>query len=343
MKIKRVRVQNFRVHSDKQVDFSPGVNAITGLNGSGKTSLVEAIYIALRGSSFKTGDDKIIKSGTEWYRVDIDFEDGNSRIVKFTTGDDVKKKIFEIDGKNYSRLPASKKLPIVLFEPDDLRVISGSPSRRRDYLDKLIDTIDPVYGTLTRRYDRVLLQRNKLLKTNPNMDAVFAWNVSLAEYGSQIIEKRKQFCKYFNDNITDVYKKISGTEDTISIYYDKNGNIEKKSQILHALEVTFDKDIILGYTTVGPHRHDISFVLNDSPAETKASRGETRSIILALKFITEKIIKQTFGISPLVILDDVFSELDERRQKLTMKYFSESQIISTSTYTLEDSINNIKL
>ena len=343
MKITRLRVQNFRIHSDKSIDFNPGVNAITGANGSGKTSLAEAIYITLRGSSFKTGDDKIIRAGSEWYRIDVEFDNNSIRTVKFKNSQDAKKKIFEIDGKNYTRLPVSKKIPVVLFEPDDLRLISGSPARRRDYLDKTIDIVDPTYGTLVRRYERILLQRNKLLKTNPNTDDLFAWNVSLSEYGSQIIEKRKQFCKYFNDNISDTYKQISGTNDLIEIHYDKHGGVEKKSQLLSALESNLDKDLVLGYTTVGPHRHDTRFMINNSPAESTASRGEIRSVVLSMKFLTEKIIKQTLGISPLVILDDVFSELDEKRQKLTMEYFSQSQIISTSTNVSEKSKNEIRL
>jgi DNA replication and repair protein RecF len=329
MIIASVSVQNFRAHKTRQVQLSPETTIITGLNGVGKTSIVEAIYIALQGSSFKGSDTDAIRNGAEWYRIDIEAGD-QTRTIKYQPQKETQKKQFIIDGKKHYRLPQSQKYPIVLFEPDDLQLFTGSPARRRRYIDQLIANIEPSYNTTLRRYERALRQRNQALKQNRPAESLFAWNVMLSTEGAKIISARHKYQEEINRLLQATYQQISGANDDLSIEmpFEKSNTIEQK--LLSLLESTIQKDSILGYTSVGPHRHDITFLFNNKPAQRIGSRGESRSYIITLKFIETKIIEQTTGQKPIIILDDIFSELDRTRQQLVTEFMKDFQTIITS-------------
>lgn len=329
--ITSVRLQNIRAHKDYQITLSPEVTVITGANGSGKTSIIEALYIALQGSSFKGSDNDVLKRDESWYRADILFDDETSRTVKFDSERETGRKQFEVNGKKHYRLPYAQKHPVVLFEPDDLRLLNGSPSRRRQFLDRLISQLDPEYGISLRRYERALKQRNTLLKANRNSsDDLFAWNVSLSKYGAYIISKRMAFIDEIQKKLGQTYQNISHTNDIVSIAYSRpyEGAIEQK--LLAELDKYAQKDAILGFTSTGPHRHDVLFEFNETLATMSASRGEIRTIILALKFIEVAIIESITGRRPLILLDDVFSELDKTRQSALIHQFTAHQTVIAS-------------
>ncbi|HMI09105.1 MAG TPA: DNA replication and repair protein RecF [Candidatus Saccharimonadales bacterium] len=329
--IKTIRVQNVRAHKEYQLDLSPNVTVITGPNGSGKTSIIEAIYIALRGSSFKGSDNDVLRRDLNWYRIDVTNDDEEVRTVKFESERQTGRKQFEVNGKTHYRLPHQHRYPVVLFEPDDLRLLNGSPTRRRQFIDTLIGQIDPEYVIAIRRYDRALKQRNTLLKTQTDADALFAWNISLSKYGAYIISKRLAFIDRIQQELGDTYRHISHTEDKLGITYSHpayKGSIEQK--LLSELETYMEKDKILGFTSTGPHRHDVLFAFNDSPALQGASRGEIRTIILALKFIEVAIIESALDKRPIILLDDVFSELDKTRQAALIDKFTNHQTIIAS-------------
>ncbi len=332
MRLTSLRVQHVRTHSDFQVDFSPQVTQIVGPNGSGKTSLLEAFYITLQGTSFKGSDNEVLQHRSPWYRIDARFDNDSTRTVKFTPERTSGKKQFEIDGKISARLTYQNKYPVVLFEPDDLRLLSGSPVRRRQFIDRLISQLDPEYALSLRRYERALKQRNSLLKHHQSsQDGLFVWNVSLSKYGAYIIERRLHMIDQLHQRLNAVYHKISRTDDIVAINHSIHykGSVEQK--LLSDLHQNTERDSHLGYTSTGPHRHDILFDFNDSPAATTASRGEVRTIILALKFLEVDIIKDSVGKPPIILLDDVFSELDEARQGALMEWFSTYQTVITST------------
>lgn len=334
MRVSHLRVQHLRTHKDYSLPIAPDVTLITGPNGSGKTSLIEALHIALIGSSFKGGDDSIIQNTASWYRIDVEFNDKTKRVVKFSTDKQTGRKQFEIDSKISYRLNAKHKIPVVLFEPDDLRLLGGSPARRRRFLDLFISKLDSEYATALRRYERVLKQRNSLLKRSQvSNDDLFAWNVSLSEYGAYIVEKRSVFIKELNESINDTYRSIAKKHDTISLQYSYHQYNDIRQKLLNDLHQHIDKDKLLGYTSTGPHRHDMLVSFNHSPAISVASRGEMRTIILALKFLEVAIIESTTGIKPLILLDDVFSELDESRQKSLITEFKQYQIVIASVNT----------
>ena len=340
MHVRRLRVQNLRVHHDRTIDFTDTVTLIIGQNGSGKTSLIEALYIALRGKSFKGVDEMIRREGKDWYRIDLE-TDEEMRIVKHQR--DGTKKTFEIGGKTHYRLVDRVKYPIVLFEPDDLRIISGSPARRRDYLDDVISQYDPHYMLVLRRYERALLQRNKLLKQPyVTSDELFAWNVALSRYGTDIIIARQELVAYINDRITEVYQTIAPTDDQIAIHYTYRTS-PSPQHLLTELEQVYERDRAIGATTVGPHRQDFTILFNDTPASSVGSRGELRTITLALKFIEAARIIEATSLHPLILLDDVFSELDHTRQERLLSEFQGHQVIMTSAYANPSDITGLTL
>lgn len=330
MFIRRLRVQHCRNHQDKSFKFTSRVTVFVGKNGSGKTTLLEALYIALRGTSFRGSDMEFLQDTTSWWRIDVEAAD--KRIIKFDSEKTSGRKKIEIDEKVSYRLPAQKKHPVVLFEPDDLRLLSGSPSRRRKFIDTFISVTSPSYVTVLRRYERAIKQRNALLKQKDiTSDDVFVWDVAIGEYGSEIIKKRIEVIERINKHFNETYASIAGTNDTVSVHYSHTliGSIQQR--LMNELRGSFERDKLLGATSVGPHRHDILFEFNGRPAMTVASRGEVRSIILALKFIEVDVAEEITGEAPIILLDDVFAELDETRQERLAEKCRDNQMFITST------------
>ena len=335
MILKTLRVQNFRTHSDFILEIGEKSTLISGANGSGKTSLLEAIYFALQGTSFRSSDKEILRNdGSSWFRIDLKDSKDSLRTIIFNNAVQKSKKQFLVDGNKKARLSANLRIPVVLFEPDDLQLLSGSPTRRRNFLDYFLSQIFPSFQLALTRYNKALKQRNNLLKRdNISKDELFPWNLMLAEYGAEIISKRQDFLELLNSKIEEVYFEISGVKDEIEIDY--LGEKVSKNEILAILSENIERDKILGYTNFGPHKHDIQFIFNKKPAQNVASRGENRSLVLALKFIETDILADLTSKRPIVLLDDVFSELDDDRQKLLTKHFSKYQTIITSTNEIE--------
>ncbi len=335
MILKTLRVQNFRTHSDFILEIGEKSTLISGANGSGKTSLLEAIYFALQGTSFRSSDKEILRNdGSSWFRIDLKDSKDSLRTIIFNDAIQKSKKQFLVDGNKKARLSSNLRIPVVLFEPDDLQLLSGSPTRRRNFLDYFLSQIFPSFQLALARYNKALKQRNNLLKRdNVSKDELFPWNLMLAEYGAEIISKRQDFLELLNSKIEEVYFEISGVKDEIKINY--LGEKVSKNEILAILSENIERDKILGYTNFGPHKHDIQFIFNRKPAQNVASRGENRSLVLALKFIETDILADLTSKRPIVLLDDVFSELDDDRQKLLTKHFSKYQTIITSTNEIE--------
>ena len=327
MIIKSVKLTNFRNHSNYRLDCDDETSLILGENGCGKTSVLEAIYILTRGKSFRSTDPEIIKRGTDFYRIELEFVNGEKNIATY----DGKTKNFIILDKKVKRLPKKNKYPVVLFLPSDLNLISHAPSRRRDYFDRIFSQFDEKYATSLSKYEKALKQRNELLKNDfLTQDALFSWNIILSKYGTDLYNFRQSFISEFNDKTTSIYRSIAENNDEISIVYRTDINTSSDNDYLKHLEMNFEKDHYLGHTSFGVHRDDYIFEFNHKPADGSASRGETRSIILAIKFIEANLIYQKLGLKPVVLLDDVFSELDETRRKCLVKNFKNNQVIITS-------------
>jgi DNA replication and repair protein RecF len=338
--VTKLSVKNIRSHDSFVIEFSPNITVITGENGSGKTSLIEAVYIALQGTSFKGSDNEVLRHKSKWWRIDLLLDDQSKRIVSFDPSLSSGKKKFTVDEKIHYQLPSKNKYPVVLFEPDDLRLLHGSPSRRRQFIDRFISQLDVLYGATLRKYERALKQRNNLLKqAYIRPEDLFVWNIALSEYGAYIIQQRIIFIEEINSKLNPAYDEIAGQRDVVSIHYSHTFIGDVKQKLLNELDMSNERDKYLGFTSVGPHRHDVIFEFNNSPALSIASRGEVRSIVLALKFLEVDIIEKITDKKPIILLDDVFSELDLARQKALSDTIRSHQIIITSTHVLSDSRN----
>lgn len=344
MVIRALNIQHIRNHPEFSSALSPAVTVITGANGSGKTTILEAIYTALRGTSFRGSDKELLRYHQEWWRIDLQLEDNTKRSVAFDPSRTTGRKKFTVDDKISYRLSPAQKYPVVLFEPDDLRLINGSPTRRRQFIDTLVGGIDPEYSSELHKYERALKQRNTLLKRSLiAADDLFVWNVALSEYGAAIVDKRIRFVEQLNTSMNDAYNGIARSADEVTVHYSDTLMSNTKQKLMSALHASYDRDAILGYTSVGPHRHDIVFNFNNTPALAAASRGEIRTIILALKFIEVTLIEQLTGRKPVILLDDVFGELDENRRVQLAEMFTDNQVIITSTTEIPKTSTSLHL
>lgn len=336
MIIKTIKLTNFRNHTSYRLDCSDKTSLILGKNGCGKTSVLEAIYILTRGKSFRATDPDILKHGAEFYRIEIEYYTGETIAATY----DGHSKTFLTPNQKSKRLPKKSKYPVILFLPSDLNLITHAPSRRRDYFDRIFSEFDESYSSNLSKYNKAIRQRNELLKQDSlNSDALFPWNIILAKYGSSLSKSRLQFIGEINHYLTETYRSIAENDDKIQINYHTDAINYTDQKYLQQLERNFDKDRYLGHTTFGIHRDDYIFQFNQKPAEGSASRGETRSIILALKFIEANLILQKSHQKPLILLDDVFSELDDSRRQHLVQNFKNHQVILTSVEDINQNLN----
>ena len=343
MVISSIKLKNFRCHEDFCYQFSKKTSVIVGENGSGKTSVLEAIYEALRGKSFRATDPDILKRQSDFYRIEVDYKNGEKTVVAFgsLSKNEMAKKQFLVGGKKYARLPKKYRYPIVLFLPDDLHLISSSPTRKRDFFDRILSELNDTYSSTLNRYEKALKQRNDLLKSYAEgsieevRSVIFSWNLLLAKYGTEIRRERKKFIAEMNERLTKTYRSIAENKDEVFVEYKLQGDDISENDYFRRLENELPRDLILGHTGFGVHRDSYEFLFNNSDANGSASRGEVRSIILAMKFIEAELIYEKNGKRPIVLLDDVFSELDEMRQKALTRNFKENQVIITSVEVAE--------
>lgn len=359
MIVARAVMDNFRVHERYELACEKKTTLIVGENGIGKTSILEAIYLAMRGRSFKASDKEILRRGAEYYRVDLEYMNGEKVVVGY---DAVRgRKFFEADGKRTVRLPKAMKYPIVLFVPEDLHLVATSPTKRRDYFDKIFAQLDEKYHNSLLKFMKVLRQRNELLKEeNLRPEMLFSWNVMMAKYGSEVHRRRRELVREMNLVFSEVYRSIADVGDVVELRLRNGGcgtlqsvsgegvrdergsgcgggaqEVISETEYLARLERDFARDRVVGSTGFGVHKDNYEFMFNEVGADGSASRGEVRSVILALKFIEARMMLEYTGRKPLVLLDDVFSELDEMRQRCLVQNFSEHQIILTSVNEVE--------
>ena len=327
MIIRRVKLSNFRCHEAYLLECKKKTTLIVGENGCGKTSVLEAIYEALNGKSFRAVDREILKRGAEFYRIELDYSDGEKIVVTY----DGENKRFLVGGKKWGRLPRKYRYPVVLFLPDDLHLIGASPTRKREYFDRAFAGLMETYGASLSKYNKALRQRNELLKSEQaTRDSLFPWDVMLAKYGVEIRRARSVMLETINARLTKVYQTIADNDDTVAVRYEMQGGDMGESEYLAQLARDFERDRLLGHTSFGVHRDNYEFIFNEKKADGSASRGEVRSIILALKFIEADLIYERSARRPVVLLDDVFSELDDTRQKCLVQNFKDNQVIITS-------------
>ena len=328
--LQTLELRHVRSYENGLFDFEPGVNIIVGPNASGKTNLLEAISMITTGASFRSSDGDMIAHGASWARIDA-LLDGVERSVKLRGGSGAKS--YLLDGVEKKRVSEAFTYPTVLFEPYDILLLGGEPERRRTYIDRLLSQLDATYRLSLQSYKRALAQRNRLLKepTCTPSDA-FVWDMQLCEYATTIVAARLKYVIENADLLTSLYQEISGGADVLRVAYESRIHAENySSSLLKTLAQSFERDRLRGFTGAGPHRDDLQISINDHDVRTDASRGETRSTVLSLKVAEMRACEQVFGKKPLLLLDDVFSELDGRRRRLLAHLLQDSQTFITTT------------
>ena len=330
--IAQLRLQNFRSYRDANFVFSPAVNIIAGPNASGKTNLLEAVLVLAQGKSYRAKDSELITFDEPWGRLD-GLADDEQRTIKLTA-EPQPSKLYELSGKPFKRLSAHHSLPVVVFEPNHLQLLHGAPDQRRAYLDDLLEQLIPSYAAYRRNYRRVLSHRNTLLKRahTPSAEELFPWNLRLSELGAVISRARSELCQDINSSLGELYKDISSSNTQTELTYDSQfGLAAYESKLLDKLESNLMIDRQRGYTTAGPHREDFTIRFDGQVAENTASRGETRTAVLALKVFELQRLEQARDQAPLLLLDDVFSELDTARRKALTSQLDRYQTFITTT------------
>ncbi|AHB42409.1 DNA replication and repair protein RecF [Candidatus Saccharibacteria bacterium RAAC3_TM7_1] len=341
MSMEKITVHNVRSYELFSADIHPQTTLILGDNGTGKTTLLEAIYLAHRGTSFRGRDRDIIPHNNSRAEIKVELSSGETRRLSIThTPDDKVVKEFIIADSKSARISPSNRLPVVLFEPDELRLLTSSPQRRREFIDGIIARLSPTYQTVLGRFQRTLLQRNELLKQFDTMNSgaweshLFAWDIKLAELSATIIKARRNFMTHCNDYLSPIYSRLAGSSHSITARYVSSTEAEDEAlqqAILHRLEASRQSDALRGFTSNGPHRDDIELFLDGHLASETASRGEMRTIMLAFKLLEVQLQEHHSGQKPLLLLDDVFSELDLSREQALIEALKEYQTVITAT------------
>ena len=343
VKLQKLSLTYFRNYKIKEFEFDQKVNLVIGPNTAGKTNLMEAIYLLAAGNSFRaTRETEMISYEEELSRIEGIVAEGTELEIVLTTGKiqgkRVPKKLYKINGVGKRKSDFVGNLKMVLFRPEDINLILGSPSKRRDYLNDVLSSVNSEYGRSLLSYKKGLRQRNKLLDKIREAEAqgsqLLFWNKLLIKDGGFLTEAREGFINFLNKNL----KKLN-------IEYDKSLMTQER------LDKYQTAELALGATLVGPHRDEIKFKRkneNNHDLALYGSRGEQRMAVLALKFLELRFIEQQTGERPVLLLDDIFSELDKKHQKQIIKIVPFQQTILTSTDALvrkffSDKIKVIKL
>jgi DNA replication and repair protein RecF len=333
MLLSSIRLKNFRLHKDFQIDFAKKLNYIVGGNGQGKTSILESIYYLCTTKSFCTRTDtEAINLNEDMLEVTGEFNNlTNQRATISFSSTDTKKTYLLNDKRVVKHSEIIGKFPVVLLTPSDHTITQGMPSERRRFMDSVISQASETYLQILLEYNRVLKQRSYLLsamREQPGRlyDELEAWNEKLIQNGSEIIKHRKKFIKEFNIYVKDSYFKVMEDEELPSLsYYTLDGydddNINETFSIL--IKEKEKEELRRATNLVGPQRDDILFNINDLNLKTYGSQGQHKTFQTALRFAEFYYLKEITGTSPIFLLDDVFGELDANRSFKISKYLGE--------------------
>lgn len=338
MNIKKLQFEGFRNLDDGFIEPCDGVNVVFGTNAQGKTNLLEGIWLLSGNRSFRgSKDSELIKFGSEYARLKIEFfsedREQNAEIL-FLKG----KKEVKINGvKHTSASALIGKLSVVVFSPEHLALVKSGPTERRKFIDNAICQIKPSYGDALSGYNKTLAQRNALLKDIPYhsqlMDTLDVWDYRLAVLGASILKMRRQYVELLSESASKYHCGISDNMEDLQIYYNCGVPCEKLSSaneirdiILDKITVCRNEDIKDGCTSFGPHRDDLDIIINGENARAFGSQGQQRSCVLSMKIAEAELMRKALGQEPVVLLDDVLSELDSRRQEFLLNKISGRQV-----------------
>ena len=349
MIIKSLELSDFRNYENLKIDFSSGTNILYGDNAQGKTNILEAIFMSATTKSHKGSKDKeIIRFGKDeaHIRTILDRDNAEYRVDMHLRSS--KTKGIAIDGQKIKRASdLIGKLNVVFFSPEDLSIIKNGPSERRRFMDMELCQLDQVYLNSLSKYNKLVVERNKVLKDlfdHPENSVLLdVQDKQLCEYGSVIIKTREKFIGDLNEIIRPIHNKLTGGKEDLSIYYEPNvdaADFEKK------LSSSRQRDIYAKQTTVGPHKDDFSFIVKRNSDNSEkidirkyGSQGQQRTASLSLKLSEIEIVKKAKKENPVLLLDDVLSELDRKRQQFLLDSIGDIQTFITCT-GIDDFVND---
>ena len=340
MYIKEIELNNFRNYKEQKVSFSRNVNIFIGKNAQGKTNLLEGIYLNAFGKSFKNVKDKeMIRFGEEYCKIKtISENEEGENTTEIAIRNDGRKGIKK-DGVKIKR--ASELLDriyIIIFSPEDLRIVKDEPEKRRKFINRELCQIRAGYLYDLNEYNRVLKQRNVYLKEkNIDEDMLDIWDRQLAACGTRIIRKRKQFIERIDEISRNIHYGITDGKERLALKYESNvpASANTEEDFYEILIATREDDIRNGTTGRGPHRDDFSINADAIDLRRFGSQGQQRTAALSLKLSEIKIIEEEKGEKPVLLLDDVLSELDNDRQVMLINSLGENQMFITTTEIIE--------
>lgn len=342
MYVDNIRLINFRNYDNLNINLNKKTNIFIGKNAQGKTNLLESIYICATGRSFRTNRDRELIS----FDKDEAYIGANMNIGKFDRFIEIKMerdrskriKVNKTELNNYRELYSG--LNVVVFSPEDLKLVKEGPSERRKFLDSEISQIKPVYSYNISRYSKILFQRNNILKSkkfkNDIKPLLEIFDLQLAKIGTDIIIERDKYVKELSAISKVTHNNITLCNEDLELIYETNidivnSKLEMEKLYLENLKSNTNRDIESRSTSIGPHRDDIIMTINNMDVKTYGSQGQQRTVVLSIKLSEVELIKKEKGSYPVLLLDDVFSELDEERRKYLIKSFHDMQTLITIT------------
>ena len=342
MKIKSLKLKNFRNYDLLNLEFDQATNIFYGDNAQGKTNILEALYL--------TGTTKSHRGSKDRDMIQFGKEESHLETIVERNGID-----YQIDmhlKKSSPKGIAINKLPIrkaselfgiinmVFFSPEDLNIIKNGPAERRRFIDLELSQLDKVYLNDLSNYNKIVNQRNHLLKeiefNKSALATLDVWDMQLVHYGERIIERRKEFIQQVNEIVSNIHKKLTGNREELFLYYEPSNGVISFEQ---ALLKNKEKDLRLKSTSVGPHRDDICFIAGNLDIRRFGSQGQQRTAALSLKLSEIELVKRTIKDKPVLLLDDVLSELDKHRQNYLLDSIDDIQTLITCT-GVEDFVNH---
>lgn len=342
LNVNNIKLINFRNYKYLDFRLNKNLNIFIGHNAQGKTNLIEALYMCAVGKSFRSNRDKeIIKFDKEegYIGISICIENYNKFIeIKLHKDRPKRIRINKIELENYKDLNTG--LNIVLFTPEDLKIVKEGPSERRKFLDESISKIKPIYDYNINKYKKVLLQRNNLLRSNKfkkDLKALLdVFDSQIVKIGTDIILNRLEYITKLNSIVAGIHKEITQGREDLNLKYVTNVPILKNKEeiekaYLNLMKKNLRRDMEYNTTGIGPHRDDIEMLISGKDAKIYGSQGQQRTTILSIKLSEVELLNQARGVYPILLLDDVFSELDEQRKRFLISFFQNIQTFITMT------------
>lgn len=339
--INNLRLQNFRNYQDETINFMPGTNILMGDNGQGKTNVIEGIYYLLTGKSYRVQrEQELLRWEQSEFHLHGDFLMADHKVSLESHYRDKKKmvKVNQVPCQRLSDFVGT--INVVFFSPDDLVMIKGGPSERRRFLDLHIAQMRPGHVSLLNAYNKVVQQKSALLKSFVDKSLKYSqlqlWNEQMIILGEKIIRNRVDLTKRLQGEADYIYGNLTSQKETLKATYLALGNKnidEAISDFPKLLNDKIDQEIDRQMVLIGPHRDDVQILLDDKPARLYASQGQQRSIVLSLKLAELELIRQEKGEYPLLLLDDVLSELDRFRRDYLMNFIESARIQTLITMT----------